>query len=252
MHLALNMGRIILACSGESTRYLLIPALSTASAAMISMPSTSHSDATTHSFLKSVKYVTNDPRLKSQCACENNVDDHYQNSTAHPSLRPFLTPPPRRKIMKCRGDNNEVLENVNFMLSDQYTPLVDTSNSSQNLPENQYLIITSRGVETNPVYNTIGRTVERKSSLPTSIRGCSRSLETMEEKDTPVMNHMNEHMEGVLIVPAVASRSQSPPALNNSVHSKPSALHRFEERNSAATQLQADYISLEDLFSSCV
>ncbi|KAM7541303.1 hypothetical protein Aperf_G00000030507 [Anoplocephala perfoliata] len=240
------------ACNGESARYLLIPAPSTASAAMISMPRMSYSEATANSFVKSSKYTPTDPRIKSQCACENNIDDNYQSSTVRSSLRPFLTPPPRRKIMKCQDDNNEVLENVHFMLTDQYTPLVEASNSSQDLRENQYLIITSRGAETTPVYNTIGRTVERGSSLPSSIRGCSRSLETVEEKDTPVMNHMNEHVEGVLLVPAVASRSQSPPTLNNSVHPKPSALHRFEEGNPAATRLRADYISLEDLFSSCV
>lgn len=246
------MCNLFTACAGESTRYLLLPALSTPSTAIISMPSTSHNDANNHTFTKSSK---TDQRRQSQCVCENNEDDHYQNNAVHPSLRPFLTPPPKRKFIKPREENNEVLENVHFMLTDnQYTPLIDNSNPSQNPHENQYLIITSRGPDMTPVYNTISRTVAtRGSSLPRTIRGCSRSLETVEDKDTLGMNHLKNNVEEVILVPTGAPQSQSPPTLNNSIHSKPQNFRRFEEGNqSAAARLRADYISLEDLFSSCV
>ncbi|VDO08654.1 unnamed protein product [Rodentolepis nana] len=240
------------ACTGESTRYLLLPALSTSSAAIISMPSTSEDDANNHNFMKPTR---TEQRRQSQCACESTEDDHYQNNAFHPSHRPFLTPPPKRKFIKPQEESNEVLENVHFMLTDsQYTPLVDNSNPSQNPHENQYLIITSRGPEMTPVYNTISRTVTtRGSSLPRSIRGCSRSLETVEEKDLQEMNRLKNNVEGVILVPTRASQSQSPPTLNNSIHPKPPNLLRFEESNqAAAARLRADYISLEDLFSSCV
>nr|CDS26724.2 protocadherin 11 [Hymenolepis microstoma] len=239
-------------CTGESTRYLLLPALSTSSAAIISMPSTSDDDANNQNFMKPTK---TDQRRQSQCACESNEDDHYRNNAIHPSHRPFLTPPPKRKFIKPQEESNEVLENVHFMLTDsQYTPLVDNSNPSQNSNENQYLIITSRGPEMTPVYNTISRTVAtRGSSLPRSIRGCSRSLETVEEKDSQGMNHLKSNVEGVILVSTGASQSQSPPTLNNSIYPKPPNLLRFEESNqAAAARLRADYISLEDLFSSCV
>ncbi|EUB57220.1 Protocadherin-16 [Echinococcus granulosus] len=250
------------ACSGGSTRYLLFPALSTPSTAMISVASTSHTDTAAHSLLRPNLNMSADssfdPRRRSQCVCEEDKEKPYQNSAVNISFHPFLTPPLKRKSLKPR-ETDEVLENVHFMFADnQYTPLAEASTSSQVPCENQYLIITSRGTEIAPVYNTIGRTVPRGSSLPSSLPGCSWSLERVSSGKQAVLNHIDE-ISGVLLAPSVSSPSHSPnSALNNSVRFAlhPKSIHRFEDVNPpvapATAHLRADYISLEDLFSSCV
>ncbi|KAL5112321.1 Protocadherin-16 [Taenia crassiceps] len=249
------------ACSGGPARYLLFPALSTPSTAIVSIASTSHTDAVTHSFPKPTQSTSadssSDPRRGSQCVSEENKEKLHQNRAINRSFHSFLTPPPKRKPSKPR-EADEVLENVHFMYTDnQYTPLAESSTSSQVPCENQYLIITRRGAEMTPVYNTIGRSAPRGSSLPRSLHGCSWSLERVGEKQA-VLNHIDE-VSGVILVPSMSSPPHSPNSgLNNSVRPAlhPKSIHRFEEVNSpaapATAHLQADYISLEDLFSSCV
>ncbi|KAL5960872.1 Protocadherin-16 [Taenia solium] len=249
------------ACSGDSARYLLFPALSTPSTAMISIASTSHTDAAAHSFLRPTQNMSADssfnPRRRSQCVSEENKEKLYQSRGVNRSLHSFLTPPPKRKPLKP-GETDEVLENVHFMYADNlYTPLAESPTSSQAPCENQYLIITRTGAEMAPVYNTIGRPVPRGSSLPRSLHGCSWSLERVGEKQA-VLDHIDE-VSGVFLVPSVSSPSHSPNSgLNNSMRSAlhPKSIHLFEEVNSpvapATARLRADYISLEDLFSSCV
>ncbi|VDM16043.1 unnamed protein product [Hydatigera taeniaeformis] len=248
------------ACSSDSARYLLFPALSTPSTAVISMASTLHNDAAARSLLRPSSNMgahSSDPRRRSQCACEENKEKVYRSRVVNRSFHPFLTPPPKRKTLKP-GETDEVLENVHIMCADnQYTPLAESSASSQVPCENQYLIITRRGAETAPVYNAIGRPVLRGSSLPRSLPGCSWSLEQVGEKQT-VLDHIDE-VSGVFLVPTVSSPSHSPNSgMNNSVRSAlhPKSLHRFEEVNPsvapATPHLRADYVSLEDLFSSCV
>lgn len=200
---------------------------------------------------------SSDPRRRSQCVSEENTEKLHQNGAVNRSFHPFLTPPPKRKPLKPR-ETDEVLENVHFMYGDnQYTPLAESSTSSQVPCENQYLIITRRGAEMAPVYNTIGRPVSRGSSFPRSLHGCSWSLERMGEKQA-ALDHIDE-VSGVFLVPNVSSPPHSPNSgLNNSVRSTlhPKSTHRFEEVDSPVTpataRLRADYISLEDLFSSCV